>query len=64
MNSAVSLGVAKLAAAIEENVLPLLRSGQARPLINSTFPLEKVADAHARMDGGQHVGKIVLVMQL
>jgi putative PIG3 family NAD(P)H quinone oxidoreductase len=53
---------AKLAAAVEENVLPLLSKGQARPLIDSTFPLEKVADAHARMDGGHHVGKIVLVM--
>jgi NADPH2:quinone reductase len=53
---------AKLAAAVEENVLPLLSKGQARPLIDTTFPLEKVADAHARMDGGEHIGKIVLVM--
>jgi NADPH2:quinone reductase len=55
---------AKLAAAVEENVLPLLRKGQARPLIDTAFPLEKVADAHARMDGGHHVGKIVLVMEM
>jgi putative PIG3 family NAD(P)H quinone oxidoreductase len=55
---------AKIATAIEENVLPLLSKGQARPLIDSTFPLEKVADAHARMDGGHHVGKIVLVMEM
>jgi NADPH2:quinone reductase len=55
---------AKLAAAIEKNVLPLLSTGQARPLIDTTFPLEKVADAHARMDGGEHVGKIVLVMDM
>jgi NADPH2:quinone reductase len=55
---------AKLAAAVEKNVLPLLRKGQARPLIDSTFPVEKVADAHARMDGGGHVGKIVLVMEM
>jgi putative PIG3 family NAD(P)H quinone oxidoreductase len=54
---------AKLAAAVEENVLPLLSKGQAKPLIDTTFPLEKVADAHARMDGGEHVGKIVLVME-
>jgi NADPH:quinone reductase len=53
---------AKLAAAIEANVLPLLGQGRARPLIDSAFPLQRVADAHARMDGGQHVGKIVLVM--
>ena len=54
---------ARLAAAVEENVLPLLTKGQARPLIDSTFPIEKVADAHARMDGGGHIGKIVLVME-
>lgn len=55
---------AKLAAAVEEKVLPLLSQGQARPLIDSTFPIEKVADAHVRMDGGGHVGKIVLVMEM
>jgi NADPH2:quinone reductase len=55
---------AKIAVAIEENVLPLLNRGQATPLIDSTFPLEKVADAHARMDGGHHIGKIVLVTQM
>jgi putative PIG3 family NAD(P)H quinone oxidoreductase len=54
---------AKLAAAVEANVLPLLSKGQAKPLIDSTFQFEKVADAHARMDGGNHVGKIVLVME-
>jgi NADPH:quinone reductase len=54
---------AKLTAAVEEKVLPLLSTGQARPLIDSTFPIEKVADAHARMDGGEHIGKIVLVVE-
>ena len=54
---------AKLAAAIEDKVLPLLSKGQARPLIDSTFPFDQVADAHARMDGGNHIGKIVLVME-
>lgn len=54
---------AKLAAAVEEHVLPYLSKGQARPVIDTTFPLENVADAHARMDGGQHIGKIVLVME-
>ena len=53
---------ARIAAALEANVLPLLREGQARPLIDTAFPLERVAEAHARMEGGQHVGKIVLVM--
>jgi NADPH2:quinone reductase len=55
---------AKLAAAVEENVLPFMSKGQARPVIDATFPLDKVADAHARMDGGNHVGKIVLTMEV
>lgn len=54
---------AKLAAALEEHVLPLFAAGKARPPIDSTFPFKKVADAHARMDSGAHVGKIVLVME-
>ncbi len=54
---------AKLAAAVEDKILPILSRGQAKPLIDSAFPFEKVADAHARMDGGDHVGKIVLVME-
>lgn len=53
---------AKLARAVEERVIPLLAQGRARPLIDSTYPLDRVADAHARMDGGAHVGKIVLTM--
>ncbi|MCO6425146.1 zinc-binding dehydrogenase [Sinorhizobium meliloti] len=53
---------AKLAASLEEHVLPVLARGEARPLIDSTYPFEQVADAHARMDSGSHTGKIVLVM--
>jgi putative PIG3 family NAD(P)H quinone oxidoreductase len=53
---------AALAQAITENVVPLLAAGKARPLIDSTFPLEDVAKAHARMDASAHVGKIVLTM--
>jgi putative PIG3 family NAD(P)H quinone oxidoreductase len=55
---------AKLAAAVEENVLPFLSKGQARPVIDTTFPFERVADAHARMDGGDHIGKIVLAIDV
>ncbi|KAB1072989.1 NAD(P)H-quinone oxidoreductase [Methylobacterium planeticum] len=54
---------ARLAAALAEKVLPLLAAGRARPPIDSVFPFAKVAEAHARMDAGAHVGKIVLVMR-
>src|SRR5690606_6292287 len=53
---------ADIARSLEEKVLPILAEGRVRPIVDSTFPLERVADAHARMDSGDHVGKIVLVM--
>jgi NADPH2:quinone reductase len=52
---------AAMVAAIEARVMPLLREGRVKPLIDSTFPLEKAADAHRRMETSEHIGKIVLV---
>ncbi|MGH9456771.1 MAG: NAD(P)H-quinone oxidoreductase [Thermoanaerobaculia bacterium] len=37
-----------------------LRAGRLRPVIDSVFPLERVADAHRRMASSAHFGKIVL----
>jgi NADPH2:quinone reductase len=51
---------ASIAAALADRVLPLIKESRVRPLIDSTFSLDDVAEAHARMDGGSHVGKIVL----
>ena len=53
---------ARLAEALAEHVLPLLAAGRVRPPIDSVFPFDRVAEAHARMDAGQHIGKIVLTM--
>jgi NADPH:quinone reductase-like Zn-dependent oxidoreductase len=43
-------------------VMPLLREGRVKPLMDSTFPLEKASDAHRRMETSEHIGKIVLVI--
>lgn len=51
---------AAMVSAIEAKVLPLLKSGKVKPLMDSTFPLEKAADAHKRMETSAHIGKIVL----
>jgi putative PIG3 family NAD(P)H quinone oxidoreductase len=51
---------AAMVAAIEAKVMPLLREGRIKPLMDSTFPLEKAADAHRRMETSAHIGKIVL----
>jgi putative PIG3 family NAD(P)H quinone oxidoreductase len=53
---------AAMVAAIEAKVMPLLREGRVKPLMDSTFPLEKAADAHRRMESSEHIGKIVLVV--
>ncbi len=53
---------AAIARAVEDKVLPLLASGRVRPVIDSTFPLVKAADAHARMETSVHIGKIVLTV--
>jgi len=51
---------AAMVAAIEAKVMPFLRQGRIKPLMDSTFPLEKASDAHQRMETSQHIGKIVL----
>jgi NADPH2:quinone reductase len=53
---------AAMVAASEAQVMPLLREGRVKPLMDSTFPLEKAADAHRRMETSEHIGKIVLVV--
>jgi NADPH2:quinone reductase len=53
---------AAIAAAIAQKVLPLVDAGKIRPVIDSTFPLEKAADAHARLETSGHIGKIVLTL--
>ncbi len=52
---------AAIAEALAAKVLPLLAQGRCRPVMDSTFPLDEVVEAHRRMDGGAHVGKIVLI---
>jgi len=51
---------AAIARALEAKVWPLLQAGKVRPVIDSTFPLTKASEAHARMETSLHIGKIVL----
>ncbi len=53
---------AALADELRREVWPHLEAGRIRPAIDSTFPLDKAADAHRRMEAGDHVGKIILVV--
>lgn len=51
---------ARIAAALEAEVWPLLASGRIAPVIDAEFPLDQAAEAHARMESSAHIGKIVL----
>jgi len=51
----------RLAAAVRKAVWPLIERGDVKPIIDSTFPLRAVADAHRRMESGEHVGKVLLI---
>lgn len=52
-----------IAAALLDQVWPLLEDGGVRPIIYRTFPLPEAAEAHRLMESSEHVGKIVLVVQ-
>ncbi|SHH25738.1 NAD(P)H-quinone oxidoreductase [Cognatishimia maritima] len=54
------LAKAKIAEALLEKVWPLLEAGRIAPVMDSEFGLEDAAKAHAHMEGGAHIGKIVL----
>lgn len=45
---------------IMEHIYPHLESGTIKPLIDSIYSLEEVEQAHGHMEGGQHMGKIIL----
>jgi len=44
----------------EEHLWPRLGSGRIQPVVDRVYPMEKVAEAHRRMQSSQHIGKIVL----
>ena len=51
---------AAIAAKLRATVWPLIESGQIKPVIHRVFPAALAAQAHALMESGEHVGKIML----
>lgn len=49
-----------LAQELRDLAWPLVEAGQLRPVMDRVFPLVEAAAAHARMEAGAHIGKIVL----
>lgn len=54
---------AAIARQLQQTVWPWIEQGRVRPLIHSTFAAVHAAQAHALMESGQHIGKIVLTWE-
>lgn len=53
---------ARLAAEVERVVWPWIAAGKVKPIIDKVFPLTEAAAAHAYLEAGAHVGKVVLAV--
>jgi putative PIG3 family NAD(P)H quinone oxidoreductase len=51
---------ARLAGEVERHVWPWIAAGKVKPEVDRVFPLAEAAAAHAHLEGGEHVGKVVL----
>ena len=51
----------RIAAALRSQVWPLFATKRLRPVIHARFPLAEASRAHALMESGTHIGKIILV---
>ena len=47
---------------LARTVWPHVEAGRLKPVIDRTYPLAEAAAAHARMEAGDHIGKIVLTI--
>jgi NADPH2:quinone reductase len=51
---------AAIAKNLENKIWPLLASGDIKPVVQSVYRMEEVAQAHLLMESSDHIGKIVL----
>ncbi|MBN2978910.1 NAD(P)H-quinone oxidoreductase [Pseudomonas fluorescens] len=51
---------AAIAEQLREYIWPVLAAGRCLPIIDKVYDYTDAAQAHARMEGGDHIGKIVL----
>ncbi|PAU97472.1 NAD(P)H-quinone oxidoreductase [Paracoccus salipaludis] len=54
------LAKARIAEELRAHVWPMIAAGKLRPVMDAEFALEEAAAAHAHMEAGDHIGKIVL----
>jgi putative PIG3 family NAD(P)H quinone oxidoreductase len=49
-----------IASALEKTIWPLVEAGKVKPVMNKSFPLADASKAHAFLESGENIGKIVL----
>jgi putative PIG3 family NAD(P)H quinone oxidoreductase len=47
---------------LHRTVWPHVAEGRLKPVLDKAYPLAEAAEAHRRMESGEHVGKIVLIV--
>ena len=55
-----NLNKMEIANELAEKVWPLIDKGEVKPVMDSTYRMEEVVDAHIRLETSQHIGKITL----
>ncbi|OZI24690.1 NAD(P)H-quinone oxidoreductase [Bordetella genomosp. 7] len=51
-----------IARSLRKHAWPLLEAGSIKPVVHATFPLEQASAAHAMMEAGENIGKIILTV--
>lgn len=54
---------AAIVASVREHVWPLIESGAVRPVVDRVLPITEAAAAHAVVEAGEHVGKVLLAVR-
>ncbi|WP_219416656.1 NAD(P)H-quinone oxidoreductase [Pseudonocardia nigra] len=54
-------GKGAIVAGVREQVWPMFADGRVRPIVHDRFPMARAADAHAQLEAGGVVGKLLLV---
>lgn len=54
---------ATIVASVREHVWPLVESGDVRPIVHTTLPLDEVKQAHQILQDSSHTGKVLLTVR-
>jgi putative PIG3 family NAD(P)H quinone oxidoreductase len=56
-------GKAEIVAAVRHDVWPDVERGSIRPIVDRRLPMARAADAHRAVEAGEHIGKVLLVVE-